>query len=123
MRKACCLRMPSELATGPASGVLQRCGGPVGPCPKMEGATKVWYLTKYCVRVQVLEMLGITVVWHPDRKPEIHGSISVEEMASYAIRCDAPSQVAVCRRKHHCGLRPRGGSAWVHLVVGHGPYH
>ena len=60
-------------------------------------------LMEYCARVRpelhtftmdekrrVLEMLGIMVVWHPDRKPEMRGSISVEEIASYAIRCDAP---------------------------------
>ena len=78
-------------------------------------------LMEYCARVRselqtfttdekrrVLEMLGITVVWHPDRKPEIFGSISVEEIASYAVRCDAPPQVAVCRRKHHRGFCSRG---------------
>src|SRR5262249_52094444 len=42
---------------------------------------------------------------------------------NYAIRCDAPPQVAVCRRQHHRGLCPRGGSAWVYFAVGHGPYY
>jgi site-specific DNA recombinase len=53
-----------------------------------------------------LEALGITVVWHPDKPLEIRGSIPIEEIVSNAIRCDAPSQVAVCRRKHHRGLCP-----------------
>jgi hypothetical protein len=78
-------------------------------------------LMEYCARVRselqtftmdekrrVLEMLGITVVWYPDRQPEIFGSISIEEIASYAVRCNASPQVAVCRRKHHRGLCSRG---------------
>ena len=93
-------------------------------------------LMGYCARVRselqtftidekrrVLEMLGITVVWHPDRKPEIHGSISVEEIASYAVWCDAPPPVALRRRKHYCRLCPRGRGAGLHLIVGHGPYY
>src|SRR5215510_8612678 len=42
---------------------------------------------------------------------------------NHAVWCDAPPPVALCRRKHDCRLCPRGRGAWLHLIVGHGPYY
>jgi site-specific DNA recombinase len=93
-------------------------------------------LMEYCERVRsqlqhftleerqlALEALGITVVWQPDKPLHIYGNIPVQEIVSNAVRCDASPQVALRRRQHDCRLCPRGRGAWVHLIVGHGPYH
>jgi hypothetical protein len=60
-------------------------------------------LMEYCARVRsqlqhftleekrlALEALGIAVVWMPDKPLAICGSIPLQEIASNAVRCDAP---------------------------------